>query len=59
MRHYINREFVKEDMDRREESGIRARKIKKLMQSKVANLRKTFTDQVIKDTEEKASSLFH
>ena len=59
MRHYINREFVKEDMDRREESGIRARKIKKLMQSKVANLRKTFKDQVIKDTEEKASSLFH
>lgn len=59
MRHYINRGFVKEDMDRREESGIRARKIKKLMQSKVANLRKTFTDQVIKDTEEKASSLFH
>ena len=59
MRHYINREFVKEDMDRREESGIRARKIKKLMQSKVANLRKTFKDQVIKDTGEKASSLFH
>ena len=59
MRHYINREFVKEDMDRREESGIRARKIKKLMQSKVANLRKTFKDQVIKDTEEKASSMFH
>ena len=50
MRHYINREFVKEDMDRREESGIRVRKIKRLMQSKVANLRKTFTDQVIKDT---------
>lgn len=59
MRHYINREFVKEDMDRREESGIRVRKIKRLMQSKVANLRKTFTDQVIKDTEEKTSSLFH
>lgn len=59
MRHYINREFVKEDMDRREESGIRARRIKKLMQSKVANLRKTFKDQVIKDTEEKASSWFH
>ena len=48
-----------DSMDRREESGIRVRKIKRLMQSKVANLRKTFTDQVIKDTEEKTSSLFH